>query len=189
MKPIVKKSQSFTLSASDQAEITAAYRQQATKIYRFLLKRSGGDATAADQVLQDTFIAAFKSYTAFKHKSSFFTWLCKISLSKLADYYRQQIHYRSRVVVPALDQLNNLIDPALSPEEKFSLDELRTQVNRCLNLLPVKYRQLLHFKYYQSLTTREICLHLDISPRQLEGRLHRARQALARLLAVSEAQK
>ncbi len=157
-----------------------SYKDLSGKIFRFLLKRNGGDESVARSVLQDTFIAAFRSYHTFRHKSSYFTWLCKISLSKLADYYREQVHYRSKVVVPSVDQFNSLIDPGLSHEERLSLDELKTQVNRCLDLLPGKYRRLLHLKYYQSLSTREICVLLQITPRQLEGRLRRARLSLAK---------
>jgi RNA polymerase sigma-70 factor (ECF subfamily) len=164
--------------------LTDIYKDLSGKVFRFLLKRNGGDESVAQAVLQDTFVAAFKSYNTFKHKSSYFTWLCKISLSKLADYYRQQVHYRSKIIVPAVEQLNALVDPGLTPEERLSLDELKSQVNRCLDLLPAKYRQLLYLKYYQSLSTREICLLLHISPRQLEGRLHRAKKSLAKSVAV-----
>jgi RNA polymerase sigma-70 factor (ECF subfamily) len=164
--------------------LTQTYKDLSGKIFRFLLKRNGGDETVAQAVLQDTFVAAFKSYHTFRHKSSYFTWLCKISLSKLADYYRQQVHYRSRIVVPAVEQFNALIDPGLTAEEKLSLDELKNQVNRCLDLLPSRYRRLLYLKYYQSLSTKEICILLHISPRQLEGRLRRAKRSLAKSVSV-----
>jgi len=160
--------------------ISEMYHLLSHKILKFILKRNGGDLEAAEAVLQDTFIAAFKSYQTFRHKSSYFTWLCKISLNKLADYYREQVHHRSRFIVPSLNQLNSLFAPGLSPEEKLSLDELRASVYSCLDLLPPEYRQLLHLKYYQELTGREICLKLNLSPRQLEGKLYRARRSLAK---------
>jgi RNA polymerase sigma-70 factor (ECF subfamily) len=163
---------------------SSLYSQFGQHILKFILKRNGGDMEAAESVLQDTFIAAFKSFSTFHHKSSYFTWLCKISLNKLTDYYRREIHRKSKFVIPSLNQLNSLFDPGLSPEEKISLDELRQSVNSCLDLLPPKYRQLLHLKYYQQLSGREICLKLQLTPRQLEGRLHRARHALAKVVSI-----
>lgn len=156
--------------------IDLLYRQLGQPVLKFILKRSGGDLEASKQVLQDTFMAALKSFHTFHHKSTYFTWLCKIALNKLADYYRHQVNKESSLTldIPA---------PQISPEEKLALDELRTQVNNCLDLLPPEYRRLLHLKYYQELSTREICVKLDLSPRSLEGKLYRAKKALAKIYA------
>ena len=159
------------------------YHRFSKPILTVILKRTGGDLEIAQAVVQDTFIAAYNSFHTFKHKSSYFTWLCKISLNKLTDYYRQQVHYRSKIIVPTLDQINSFVDPNLSPEEKLSLDELRQSVNASLDLLPHNYRQLLHLKYYQHLSTADICVKLQITPRQLEGRLYRARTKMAQIFA------
>jgi RNA polymerase sigma-70 factor (ECF subfamily) len=158
------------------------YKKLSRPLLKFILKRNGGDLETAQAVIQDTFVAAFRSFHTFRHKSSYFTWLCRIALNKLADYYRQQVHARSRIVIPSIRQLNSYFDPVLTPEEKLSLDELRQSVNACLDLLPDEYRRLLHLKYYQQLSSREICLKFNLTPRQLEGRLYRARHALARVV-------
>jgi RNA polymerase sigma-70 factor, ECF subfamily len=159
------------------------YYQTSRPLLKFVLKRNGGDLEAAEAVLQDTFVAAFKSFHTFRHKSSYFTWLCKIALNKIADYYREQVHARSQIVVPSIRQLDQLFDPGLSPEEKISLDELRQSVNASLDLLPGEHRRLLHLRYYRQLSAREICVLFRLTPRQLEGRLYRARHALARVMS------
>lgn len=162
--------------------IEALYQQFSRSLLKFLLKRNGGDSDAAQAVLQDTYVAAFHSFHTFRHKSSWFTWLCKIALNKLADYYRHQINYRSKFVVPSLNQINSFMDPGLTPEEKLSLDELKLSVNNSLDLLPDNYRRLLHLRYYRELSLKEICLQLHLSPRQLEGRMYRAKKALAKVV-------
>jgi RNA polymerase sigma-70 factor (ECF subfamily) len=173
------------MSSKTHAAINFLYQTLGQKILKFILKRSGGDLEAAEAVLQDTFIAAFKSFHTFHRKSTYFTWLCKIALNKLADYYRHQVHRRSRFVIPTINQLNSVIDPAISPEEKLALDELKAKVNACLGLLPLQYRRLLHLKYYEELSTREICLRLNLTPRSMEGKLYRAKKLLRRLYAKS----
>ncbi len=157
------------------------YESLGRKILSTLLKRNGGDLAAAESVLQDTFIAAYTSFHTFRHKSSYFTWLTRIALNKLADYYRDQIHHQSRMIYPTLKQLSTYEDPNLSPLEELSLTELRNQVNSSLNLLPPEYRQLLQLKYYQQLSNTDICLRLKTSPRSLEGKLYRAKKALAKI--------
>jgi RNA polymerase sigma-70 factor, ECF subfamily len=159
------------------------YTKFSTPILRFILKRNGGDLEAAQEVVQETFVSVIKSFHTFHHKSTYFTWLCKIALNKLADYYRKQVHTRSRVFVPSIEQFNRIIDPSISPEEKISLNELHSNVSRCLNMLPNQYRQLLHLKYYLELSNTQICLRLGLSPRKLEGRLYRARHSLAKVIS------
>ncbi len=171
----------FTSKTKNMDNLTVNYRKFSRPILHFLLKHTGGDLEIAESVVQDTFISAFISFRAFRHKSSYFTWLCKISLNRLADYYRREIHYKSKIVAPSLEKFNTLVDPSLTPDERLSLEELCTSVNACLNILPEKYRQLLHMKYYQDLSAKEICFRLGLSPRKLEGRLYRARKSFARL--------
>lgn len=156
------------------------------RLFRFLLKRSGGDYEAAAESVQESLISALKSYHAFRHKSSYFTWLCKIALNKLSDYYRGQIRHQSHFVVPAVEKFNSIFDPAISLEEKLTLDELRGKVNACLNLLPPEYRQLLQLRYYEQLSNRQISLQLRLSIRSLEGKLYRAKKLLAKIYAGSK---
>jgi len=54
-----------------------------------------------------------------------------------------------------------------------------------LNLLPPEYRRLLHLKYYEELSNKQISLKLNLSARSLEGRLYRAKKLLANLYAKS----
>lgn len=156
--------------------------QLSEKVLRFLLKRSKNPEVARE-VLQETWVAALKSYHTFKHKSSYFTWLCKISLNKLSDYYRDQVNRQSRVIVPSIEKLNSIFDPKISIEEKMVLDELKFKVNNCLNLLPKDYRQLLQLRYYEELSLREIGIRMGFSPRSLEGKLYRAKKLLAKIYA------
>jgi RNA polymerase sigma-70 factor (ECF subfamily) len=161
------------------------YHESSQKLLKLLLKRNGGDLEVAKSVLQDALIAAYTSFHTFHHKSTYFTWICKIALNKLADYYRQQVNSKSKFFVPLASQINNLVDPALEPEEKLALDELRYKVNACLNLLPPEYRRLLHLKYYLELSNTEISLKLNLAPRALEGKLYRAKKLLAKIYAKS----
>lgn len=159
------------------------YRRFGQNILKFILKRNGGDLEAAEAVVQDTFVAAYTSFHTFHKKSTYFTWLCKIALNKMADYYRDQVNRKSKLVIPATRQLDQFLSPDLAPEEKIVLDELRVALSRCLNLLPQQYRKLLQLKYYEQLSSQEISLQMHLSPRELEGRLYRARKSLATVVS------
>ncbi len=157
------------------------YKKLALPLTKFIIKRIGGNEEVVDEVLSETMTAAWKGWKTFKHKSSYFTWLCKIALNKIADYYRDQIHRNSQIIVPLFGNLDIPDDKTLSPEEKISLQELRQSVNNCLNLLPYKKRRLLWFRYWKDLSTREVAKILKIGGRAAEGRLYRAREAFSEI--------
>lgn len=166
------------------------YKQFLSPLTRFVFKRIGSDPENAELIVLETFEAAWKGYKTFKHKSSFFTWLCRISLNKIADYYKDQINRRSKLIYPTLKQWSQIeqlqgSDPAMSVEEKIVLDELRVKVNEVLNLLPDEKRKLLQYKYYRDLSYKEISIILKISPRAIEGKIYRAKKAFAKLLNYS----
>jgi RNA polymerase sigma-70 factor (ECF subfamily) len=126
-------------------------------------------------------IAAWRGFSAFKHKSSYFTWLCRIALNKIADYYRDQVNTRSRFIFPNLKALANIESNNISPVEKIALDELRDSVNSCLNLLSPRKRRLLQFRYWQDLSYNEIAKILGVSERSVEGQIYRAKHDFAKV--------
>lgn len=157
------------------------YKKLSQPIYRFIAKRLGRDQRAVEEVLEDTFVAAWKGWGTFKHKSTYFTWLCRIALNKMADYYRSQINENSKIIVPILDSISFTDKKDLSLEEQMVLTELRRNVNDCLNLLPYEKRRLLWFRYWKDLSYEQIGKVLGISERAVEGRLYRAKTEFAKV--------
>lgn len=161
------------------------YKDHISPLTRFVFKRIGSDPEMADQIITETFEAAWKGYKTFKHKSSFFTWLCRIALNKIADYYRDQVNRRSHIVVPTFKKLTQIQSSDLPIEEKIALEEIREKVNQCLNLLPYNTRRLLWFKYWKDLSYKEISVVLKISPKAVEGRIYRAKSAFERVFNLN----
>ncbi|MCX6705629.1 MAG: sigma-70 family RNA polymerase sigma factor [Candidatus Woesebacteria bacterium] len=159
----------------------SVYKKLALPLTKFIIKRIGGNEDVVDEVLSETMTAAWRGWNSFKHKSSYFTWLCRIALNKIADYYRDQVNRTSGIVVPLFGNLNIPDDKSLSPEEKISLQDLRKSVDNCLNLLPYEKRRLLWLKYWEDLSYDEIARILNISERAVEGRLYRAKGSFSEI--------
>lgn len=166
-------------------EYEKLYKQFFSPLTRFVFKKIGSDPENADIIVSETFEAAWKGYKTFKHKSSFFTWLCRIALNKIADYYKDQINRRSRFVVPTLKQLSQIESKDIKVDEKLVLDEMRSKVNEILNLLPENKRKLLQYRYYKDLSYKEISIVMKISPRAVEGKIYRAKKAFAKLFTIN----
>lgn len=167
------------------ASFSDEFKKLATPLTKFIIKRVSGDSRATEEVLSSTMIAAWKGWSAFQHKSTYFTWLCRIALNKIADYYHDQINERSQIVVPIIDAITNMEDKSLSPDEEMALKELRSSVNDCLNLMSPEKRRLLQFRYWYDLSYEEIAKLTGISVRAVEGQLYRARHEFAKVWSKS----
>lgn len=177
----MQKNPHVTITITEDGDFEKIYKRFSPILYKFIAKRLRKDEHTVEEIVEETFVAAWKSYKSFKHKSSFFTWLCRIALNKIADYYHDQVHKNSRIIVPMLDSLNLIDTSNLTPEERISLDELKISVNSCLNLLPYEKRRLLWFKYWRDMTYEQIGKLLGISERAVEGRLYRAKEDFAKV--------
>jgi RNA polymerase sigma-70 factor (ECF subfamily) len=157
------------------------YKKLALPLMKFIVKRMGGNQEAAEEVFAKTTAAAWEGWNAFEHKSSYFTWICRIALNKIADYYREEIHKESIFVAPILEKIAEANLDELSPTERLSLDELRISLRACVKLLPQDKKQLLFMRYWRQLTIKQISQRLGLSERAIEGRLYRARCSLKQL--------
>ena len=162
------------------------YKKFSTPLFRFIAKRMGAGANEVEEVFEETIIAGWRGFKTFKHKSTFFTWLCRIALNKIADYYRDQVHERSHIITPALKAISLVEANDISPVERMALTELCDRVNDCLNLLPHKIRQLLWFRYWKDMSYSQIAKILDIPERAVEGRLYRARESFAKVWSLQK---
>lgn len=161
------------------------YKRYSPILYKFIAKHTGQNQKIVEEILEDTLVSAWAGFGTFKHKSSYFTWLCRIALNKIADYYRDQVNSRSRIITPGLKALSNMEDKSASPEEKLALQELRDKVNKCLSLLPAEKRRLLQFRYWYDYSYSKIANILGISERAVEGQIYRAKHEFAKAWLAS----
>jgi RNA polymerase sigma-70 factor (ECF subfamily) len=152
------------------------YKEFALPLTKFVMKRMGAGEKEVEEIVEETAVAAWKGWNTFEHKSTYFTWLCRIALNKIADYYHDQVNKNSRIVVPIIDALTETDAKSLSPEESLVLKDLRKSVNGCLNLMSPEKRKLLQFRYWYDMSYDEIGKLLGISERAVEGRLYRAKE-------------
>lgn len=178
---VVYMSKTPRIKTFENENFEAAYRKFALPLMKFLLKKMGGDYSAAEEVFAETVASAWHGWHTFKNKSSYFTWLCRIALNKTADYYRSQVNKNSFVVAPVLEKIAQVGTTDLSFEEKLALDELRASVRICFNLLPPNKQQLLYLRYWENLTLKKIARLLGVSEKAIEGRLYRAKLAFKKV--------
>ncbi len=169
-------------------------------LFGFALVRVRDRAVAQDLV-QETFLAALKARPGFAGRSSERSWLFGILRNKLADYYRLQ----SREVALAdlegpfpeeegafcargigKDGWVARMAPKAweTPDETLVSKEFQEVLQRCLAGLPNKLAQVFSLREIEAVPSEEICKDLGLSPNNLWVMLHRARLGLRRCLEV-----
>ena len=146
----------------------------------------------SEDLVQDTFIAAFNSFEKFENKCNPKTWLIAILNNKIIDYYRK---YNAQVLLnfTNLDFCNIIdfysTDTILEFWEiediNIKNDKLQDNVLKCLNNLPQKWNLALTYKYLSNKNTLQICKELDISISNYWQIVHRAKSLLRKNLLVA----
>ena len=159
-------------------------------LFRYALSRLR-DADAAEEAVQEAFVAGLHAREQYSGKGSERAWLLGILKRKIIDNIRR----RSRTVSVESDASNGSfseslfdqrggwrVDPrafASDPGSSLERDEFWSIFRHCLDALPVRQADAFALREMDEQTTDEICKELEISPSNLWVLLHRARLQLA----------
>jgi RNA polymerase sigma-70 factor, ECF subfamily len=147
-----------------------------------------GDRETAEDLVQETFLSAFKARRDFDHRAAFSTWLIAILRRKIIDHYRKDA--RTLVTTDAeLDEVAPMFDrtghwtvpPAnwrSTPASQAENSEFWQVVRRCLADLPRHLAQAFELRELGLATVQEASEIAGITPRNLSVRLHRSRLLL-----------
>jgi RNA polymerase sigma-70 factor (ECF subfamily) len=169
------------LRDGDNTAMAELYDRYFDRVYSLVFNQVDRNKEIAEDIVQETFLAALKSAKSFKGRSSAYTWLCSIAYHKVADHYRRQSRERKRMVSGIdVDTVDDEENPGRQPQPDSLIEsaETRQVVNDALSRLPWDYRQVLILKYVEEMSVQEISQVMDRSPKSIEGLLTRSRKAL-----------
>lgn len=178
------------MSAEKNDIIAKWVREYGPELYRFAWSKMSNREEAED-VVQNTYMAALQSYSSFEGKSSPKTWLFSILKHKIMDYHREMYRTPDKVELNLENnfQENDFFDETESwrkearPanwDEKNILDDhdFNAILHDCLRLLPSKWFSAVQLKYLEGVEGDEISKELGITPGNFWQILHRAKLQL-----------
>ena len=151
--------------------------------------------TAAEDLVQETFLAALKARDTFRGQSSDRTWLVGILRHKIYDHLRRVSRERlvhsdkssSRPDQEAWDEsvlwVHEVAAECLEPSRRMELAEFRQALETALGKLPPRIAQVFQLYAVEERSNHEVCDRLGISENNLWVMLHRARKQLRTELA------
>jgi RNA polymerase sigma-70 factor (ECF subfamily) len=176
-EPIPDRELVARIKAGDKAACAACVEKHSASVYRLALRLMRNEAEAED-VMQETFLSAFKSIDAFEGRSELSTWLYRITHNAAMMRWRKHQPDTVSVDEPDVDSLTvpaQLFDWCCLPERDFDTNETRAQLEQAIRDLPEKLRSVFMLRELQGLSTEETAQALDISIETTKTRLHRAR--------------
>ena len=114
------------------------------RIYWLVFSQVDGDRDVAQDIAQETFLAALKSAHRFRGRSKIYTWLYSIANKKVADFYRR----RKREAKHKTDSMESQTYES-QPEGTAESEETQRAIQQTLSGLPLHYKQVLLLKYVE----------------------------------------
>lgn len=160
----------------DRAAFDELVRRTYRDAFTLAFRLTGNEEDARD-VVQETYLRAWKGIRRFRGDAQFSTWLYRIAAN--ASYSHLQRRARARTE-PLAEQLVEIPDPRPASDPVLSAEAalLREQVSEAIAQLPPKLRAVLVLRDVYGLSHEDIGEELGISVAAAKVRLHRARRRL-----------
>lgn len=164
------------IADGDDAAFATLYHQYAGRLYRYALVRCL-DTDIAQDVVQETLLAAWRGAAGYRGESSLGTWLFGICHNRLSNELRHRRRTACHGDVPEWP-----LDPWTGAEQRLDLGEALARLNE-------EHREAVFLVYYQGFSVAEAAAVLGIPPGTVKSRLHYARHRLQEQLRIGEAEK
>ncbi|MDZ7264681.1 MAG: sigma-70 family RNA polymerase sigma factor [candidate division KSB1 bacterium] len=171
----IQQSKQGNLRAFDQ--LVVKYQQRLYHVVRNIVLQHDD----ANDILQDTFVKAFKHLERFDEQLPFYPWLLRIALNTALNQQAKAKRMHLRMI--SLDQHPAIDSP--DPDDAvqhLEQTELQEKITDALAALPVDQRMVFVLRTSEELSYQEISEQLDISLGTVMSRLSRARAKLKTLL-------
>ena len=164
------------IAAGDRDAFEKLYKAYQGRLFRYLL-RMVGDTGAAEELTNDTMIAAWKAASTFKGESRPSTWLFSIARNKALNSMRG----KKPVMVEAETALA-MAASSDSPERSVTRGSLRDTMKLALQELSPEHREVMELTFYQELSYQEIAEIMECPVNTVKTRMFYAKKRLQEIL-------
>jgi RNA polymerase sigma-70 factor, ECF subfamily len=171
--------------AGNQKSFEELIQRYSTKAFS-LASRLTRNQEDAEEVLQDVFVTVYRKIGSFQGKSTFSSWLYRVTVNAAFMKLRKKKQDQSVPMEDVLPQLQNT--PLIRASENLEGDRAtqRSEVVQALELaigkLPEEYRPVFILRDVDGLTSREVGKILNLSVPAVKSRLHRSRLMIRKRL-------
>lgn len=166
---------------------TQLMRRHKEGLFRFV-RRYVGDADSAYEVVQESFVAAWRNLARYDGTKPFGTWMRAIALNKCRDRARRDAV--RRMVFggrrPEVDEVMAAPDPAPGAETALIAAQRRRALDQAIAALPSKLKEPLLLTSFEDMSHQAAAEILGVSAKTIETRVYRAKRKLAEILGLPD---
>ena len=165
-----------SIGAGDRRAMELLFARHNVAIYHFIWRLTG-NASLAEEIVSEVFLAVWRGADKFKAKSQVSTWLLAIARHKALAALRRRADAQ-------LDDETavTLVDGADDPETTAQHRSRSAILQKCLNALPSSHREIIDLVYYHEKTVVEVAQIVGIPEGTVKTRMLHARLRMAELL-------
>ncbi len=175
--PMIRQEELIAMcKRGDTTAYTELYNQHAKTVYNSILRLIEHTGEAED-ILQESFVAAFHGIDNYKDSGGFGAWVRRIAINKSIDLIRKR---KLRFVE---------LEPGMISKEEEKIDEAAFEftmeaVNEAIAALPKGYRTIFHLFALENIPHAEIAQMLGLENTTVRTRYHRAKDKILNTLKV-----
>ena len=136
------------------------------------------DHDDADDVLQNTFIKAWKALDNFKEEAQLYTWLYRIATNEALGFLRQ----KKRLNTESIHPLEHQLSKSLESDTYFKGNDLELKLQQAILTLPEKQRLVFNMRYYDEMPYEQMSGVLETSVGALKASFHHASKKVEEIL-------
>ena len=178
--------------SGDNEAFRLLVEQHSRAIFRLAFRMTGNEHDAED-VVQETFLRAYRQLSRYEARASFSTWLYRIAANYALDLMRVRRRHeekRRRDSSESRDLLETIAESRPGPDRALYADEVNKSVSTALDQLSAQERTAFLLRHFEGLSIAEIGLALGTGPNATKHSIFRAvrklRNALEPLVGVAK---
>lgn len=168
-------------------EFEAMVAEYECRIFNVVFRMVGDPDESADLV-QETFVRAYRAFDRFRGDSQPYTWLYRIAVNVCRDYLVKRQRIRSSETSLEVEMAGGeahafeVPDVSASPERLMEQQELRVQIEKAIGALPPGYKECVLLREMEEMSYEQIAETLGITVEAVRSRLARARALMRQRL-------
>ena len=170
--------------AGDRDAFRVVVERHSHSLFRLAYRMTGNEQDA-EEVVQETFLRAYRRLNKFESRSSFSTWLYRIAVNCSLDFSRKRRQVDDHQVAPnpeLPDPVESLRDTEPSADRLVMSAEIRRKVEATMNELTEKEKAAFVLRHYEGLSIEEVARAMGLRANAAKNNIFRAVQKLRRAL-------
>lgn len=167
----------------DSVAFEILFKRYREEIYALCLGRTLGNTDDASDLVQETFVKVFLNLEKYDPRYTFGQWIYTIARNTFIDYVRRR---RDNLSIDSITAPSMAPTADEEPDSRIINEQHSVQIERCMEALPEKYRQMAELRFIREMSYEEIAAQVGLPIGTVKTQIFRARERLSKLISEND---